>query len=348
MNRQRVIISFILLLVFTYAQGQDKIITIQRDTIYCKIVSISLKFMKYEQESYNHAKATYSIPMEQVREYSLGLQPQESLPATITKGQPVKPSPAVSDKKQSVKPSPAVSNKKQSTESFERWRIGLDAGGSYLLKYLAGPTQAMVEKGVSPSSQADIFYKRLRKGMSAGGDIHYMFNPSCGIGVKYSLFYSSTQIDYDVNDVNSGVSYPANEKGSFTLHYVGPSFLLRQWLDANHKFRLNEELSLGYVFLRNEEHYDANQYLFTNPVTNETQYGILTEGKNFSGFFQLSFEYYPAPWLSFGVNAGITPVVFRSLNVRDNYGVGVKKYLGSDNYFELSHLDYSLGLRFHF
>ena len=111
MSRQKLIITFILLLAFAYAKGQDKIITIQNDTILCKVVSISLKFIKYEQEGNNHEKVSKLISMKEVQEYSFGLRSQKSSPTTFN-----------------GKPSTSYfldfSNSEQWAEAFEQRRIG--------------------------------------------------------------------------------------------------------------------------------------------------------------------------------------------------------------------------------
>jgi len=71
MNRKKGIIVAVMLLAFMYAKGQDTIITTQRDTISCRIVSISLKFIKYECKD-NSGVVNKLIPMKQVRGYSFG------------------------------------------------------------------------------------------------------------------------------------------------------------------------------------------------------------------------------------------------------------------------------------
>ena len=84
MSKQKLIITFFLLLAFAYAQGQDKIITTKNDTILCKVVSISLKFIKYEQDGNNHEKVSKLISMKEVQQYSFGLRSQKSSSTTFS------------------------------------------------------------------------------------------------------------------------------------------------------------------------------------------------------------------------------------------------------------------------
>lgn len=116
MSRQKVIITFILLLAFIYVKGQDKIVTIQNDTISCKIISISLKFIKYEQIEYNQVKESKMIPMNQVQGYSFGSRSQKSLSATYSG-------------EQSTKYFSYFPMREQWAEPFEQWRIGFQNEG---------------------------------------------------------------------------------------------------------------------------------------------------------------------------------------------------------------------------
>jgi len=378
MSRQKFFITFILLLSFAYAKGQDEIITTLKDTISCKIISISLKDIKYEQEEYNGNKLSKSIPMDYVREYSFGVRSAGYIPTRYHKEVPAEPlqtppkrniptqvySPTP-DREQPTRSFAPPAFKQPDNEIFDHWRIGFQGGGSYLLNSLHDLRQTMKDEGVTLPYQADNYYKNLRKGIYFNVDIHYMIKPSWGVGLRYYLLSSSVHQDYYVKGYTTVPSPPlppdyysdqifnnqiptyycVNEKENFSLNYFGPSLLFQQWLDWDHKFRLNEELSVGYVFFRDKEQFDPDLYLFVNPITNSNQYNVLKEGKAFSGYFQLSLEYYPASWISIAVNGGISPAVFNSLKLSDNSTLSKQDV---DGKIDMTHIDYSLGLRFHF
>jgi len=387
MNKQKALIAFILFFTFTYVKGQDRIITKQNDTINCKIVSISLSLIKYEEKGYNQTVVASSIPMSQVQEYSLGVRTQEPLPPFVNREQlpppavltPVikeqaPPSPPISvDKEQPIISPPVPAKKEQPVtpvspkkepraaksvsstrkkfeEPFPRLRIGFQGGGSYLINSLAPLRQAMKNKGVNLYNEADDYYNRLRSGTSFGADILYLFSDKVGFGVKYSLFSSSIQMDYSVQDMNELVpTYnTANENERFYLNYFGPSVYFRQWLGGNRKFAFSEELSVGYMRFRNEIKFDPDQYVFVNPETNVKQYNVLNEGNTFSGSLQLSLEYYPSRGISISGGAGFIPVVFRTLIVSDNQTNAVETTLGAGNNLNFTRLDYFIGLHFHF
>jgi len=324
MNKPKVFIGLILLLTFTYAKGQDKIITLQKDTILCRIISISPTHIRYEQKSDNQNTIGKFIPIEQVQEYF-----RDSL-----KKEPVL----------------SVSNINQSEEPFERWRIGIQGGGAYLLPSYANSKKEMQNAGVT-KSQADEYHKRLRNGMFAGADVHFFLTPFFGVGLRYSLFATSVQMDLSIRDnsyvgVQVPIYYTVGEKDNIYVNYIGPSVVFQNWLDKNRKFRLTEELSLGYAFYRQETRYDPYKYVFSSSY-GAYIYNALTEGGAFGGSIQASLEYYPVSWLSVGANVGLFSATFTTLNISTK-NESYESKLDKSNYQNLLQLDYSIGVRFHF
>jgi hypothetical protein len=66
---KKVIICFILFLSLQVVKGQDTIITIQQDTIFCQILSIMPTHINYEQKFGNRQAVGKFIPVEKVLEY---------------------------------------------------------------------------------------------------------------------------------------------------------------------------------------------------------------------------------------------------------------------------------------
>jgi hypothetical protein len=319
MYSKKIFIVFILLFTFAYAKSQDKIVTTKGDTIFFIFVSVSLDFIKYEKRDYNQTSGNYSIPMRQVQEYSMGPRTKES----DTNSEDVTPientRPVLEEnsreensfstpvkKKPAADPFSPASYRKQKSETSSRWRIGIQGGGSYLINSLAHSRQAMKDLGVNPAAQADDYYNKLRLGLSAGADVYYLINPSFGVGVKGSGFYSTVQKNYTVggyygdDETFASTINEVSQREKLYLYYVGPSVLFQQWITENHKFRLNEEISVGYIFFRDMSQFDPNLYTFVNPDTGENINSISKTGNTFSGTAQLSLEYYPASHVSVG------------------------------------------------
>ena len=345
MNRQKVVaVLFLLLFAFTYVKGQDRIITAQNDTILCKIVSVSLNQIQYEQRGVNQSVITNFIQMRQVKEYHFSLNLQDTPPVAGTVTPPV--TQAIINRQPQAPP-----RVKQFKEPFQRWRIGFQAGTSHLLASSPQSEKSLQDLGVS-QSQIDSHYRRLRDGIHAGADVHFLLTSFFGVGLNYSLFNTSVQMDYLVKGSSYGnipTYYTMNVKEKTYVNYFGPSIVFQHWLDRNHRFRLNEELSVGYVLYREEDRFDPYQYIsgITYPHIDAKGYNRLVEGNTWGGKAQVSLEYYPISQLSIGANAGIFGASFKTINVSDKE-TSTKQKLDKADYLNMSRVDYSVSLRFHF
>jgi len=322
------IIAVLMFISLRIMNGQDRIITIQNDTIHCRIVSISSTNIQYEQRIEGYTIGKF-IPIEQVLTYLRRSQQGEINTFEQTGSNAPKPE--------------------------HRWVIGVYPGGGSILASTANDENEMIAMGI-PKSQAVDYNKKLKQGWSIGSDIHYMFSDYFGLGAKYSLFTSSVQKDFTIQINNMSVSMipefacvGMNER--MYIHYAGPSVIFRQWLDDNRTFQLTEMLSAGYVHYRDETRMDPNQYTFLYypnmygaPVA---IYNILGESNTWGANVGLSVEYFPVPWLSVGVNAGF---MYARLTKVDISTKETKQTVELDkkDYQSLARLDYSLGIRFHF
>jgi len=324
MIKQTVISILILLIPLLHAKGQDKIITVQNDTVFCRILSITPTHIQYEQKDDKQNTVGKFIPIEQVQEYFTRSELHNTAIGSRISEQPKEP--------------------------FDRWRIGIQGGGAYLLSSFSNMEKNMQYLGIS-QSKIDDYRKQLRNGMYFGADVHYFITPFLGAGVKYSLFTTSAKINYILGSgyyeyympgfilFSIPTYYSISEKDNYFVNYVGPSVVFRHWLDKNRKFRLNEELSVGYAKYREEDRFDPDQYPSLN--------NILTEGNALGGSFQLSFEYYPLSWLSVGANASAFLTTFKKVNISTG-DTSITQDLDVNNHINMSRMDYSLAIRFHF
>ena len=305
---KKLIIYILSVLPFCIANGQDKIITTQKDTIQCRILSISPTHINYEQKTENQTIAGRFIPINNVSEYYWNSQPQE--------------------RKSSEKPSTP-------------WLIGIQAGGSHLLASTADAKREMMNFGIS-KSQADDYFRSLKNGFHISGDLHYLIENFFSLGVKYSFFTSSAEADFTIRiDDYLYTPYPIfvvmDCAERLYINYIGPSAFFQQTLDRNDKFRLSQTISLGYVNYRSELRSEA--FLGFNAIAKAHRMG---------GTLGLSFEYFPVSWLSVGVNAEAMYVLpIKEVEMITIYGSETIK-LEKNDYEKLSRLNYSLGVRFHF
>ena len=302
----------VLLFMFTPLQivcGQDRIITIQQDTISCRIVSFSSAYIQYEQNVDGNIVGKF-IPNEQVLEYLRSSQQVE----TLLSGQKFK-----------------------TLKSGRRWVIGVYPGRGSMLASTTNDEKEMINMGI-PKSQAQDYCKQNRHGWSISGDIHYFFTGFFGLGAKYSLFASMAQGDFTIKFDDYFPQYLCMEfKEKQYIHYAGPSVMFRQWLDKNRRLQLTETVSAGFVHYRDELRMGYVEGLING----------LTESNTWGTNAGLSLGYYPVSWLSVGVNAGFMYAFLTKVDISTKEFKETVK-LEKNDYEYLTRLDYSFSIRFHF
>ena len=312
------IAGLLMLIPLQIAIGQDQIITIELDTIHCRIMSVSPNYIHYEQRAENGYMIGKFIPTEQVSEYLRTTQLEEL--------------------------NPYVGIVRRKPEPAHRWMIGIHPGRSSMLASTANDEKVLIESGI-PKSQVDNYVKQMRHGWNFSGDIHYMFSDHFGLGAKYSLFISSAQQDFTMRYFSPGLVTPIHSymylhveiKEKLYIHYAAPSVIFRQWLDKNRQFQLIETLSAGYVHYRDELR--QNQGLY--------KLNVLAESNTWGANAGLSVGYYPLPWLSVGVNTAFMYARLKKMDVSTKESTQTVE-LNKKDYEYLTRLDYSISIRFHF
>ena len=310
---KRLIVGLLMCIPLQIVSGQDKIITIQNDTIYCRIVSVSSTRIQYEQRVENQYVVGKFIPREQVLEYYQDPQSVEINSYYRTERQKSKPS--------------------------HRFLVGAQVGASFLMKSsIEDKKKIMDNMGMSESQEKD-YYNQLKRGWHLHGDIHYMESDNFGLGVKYSFFTSSAQKDFIMNlygeYLPTYVCVGLKEKQY--IHYAGPSVFFRQWLGENKKFQLAETFSMGYVRYRDELRMDATFNLDN----------ALIKGSTWGANCGMSLDYFPKSCLSIGANVGFMYARLTKLHFSDKESTQTVE-LPKEYYQSLSRLDCSISIHYHF
>jgi hypothetical protein len=316
---KRVIFVLLLLSHLQIISGQDVIITIWEDTIFCRIKSVSSAHIQYERKIGNRQVIGKFIPMDDVLEYYRNYKPL----------------------KNNLNNKPLKNNRYDGiSANTGHWIIGIDAGRASLLASTVNDVKSMVDMGI-PKSQADTYSKHLKHGWVVQGSIYYLISDLWGLGAKYSLFTSATQqnLTLKVDDY-----YPLflvmGMKERQYIQYVGPSVIFQQGLNGNKKWQLTETISAGYVHYRDEmRQTSANP----NPLIPNS----LAERGTWGATAGISLNYYPQPWLSIGIHAELMYARLTKINLSTK---DIKQTipLEKDDYEYLTRLDYGLAFRFHF
>lgn len=305
----------IFLFLFFNAKAQDKIISINHDTINCKIVSISNESILYELKNSDGSVKGKFMPLSQVAEYSRSHQAEKNLITYELKAQ----------KPKYIRENP--------------WCVGLDVGRSTMPWYF---------DNFQSSSDMPDYYNKLKTGFHLNANVHYMIRDFWGLGMEYSFFKTSTsgsmQIEYSMSTF-----LMESEKYLQYVNYFGPSVLFQQHPDAKRKFILSESFSAGVLFFHMENQITYPNVSQTRYSDNSTN--MLLTGKSFSGKLGLTAEYR----ISEAVSVGLGGDFMWCLLKKASFELKGSNIASSSNdnqelpaAMKLSRIDYSFVLRYRF
>ena len=311
---------FLVLLLFaSIVKAQDKIITLNNDTISCKILAVGGERISYEQENTDGYAVGKSIAVEQVKEYMRTPQPVISqITATgISQTRPSKPK--------------------------HPWSIGISSGISHLPWMLDN----------MDSYDMQDYYKDAKTGFHINVGAHYMISNFFGAGAEYSFFNSS----YDgisqamLNHFPTYTDY--SEKLQQYINYIGASVIFQQHLGKERKIQISETLSGGRLFYRAEEQATmfAPFYLGLTPTYTQATANQLTTGSTWAGKVGLSVDYKVLPYLSVGLSGNLFLTWLKEIDAEAKNSNGEHESVKGVELAEsvnLSRIDGSLVLRLHF
>jgi opacity protein-like surface antigen len=245
-----------------------------------------------------------------------------------------------------------------------KWRFNLSGGMGYRTIDTSKDEKELTDMGFSAQSVSDC-YNDLKWGIQGNTDVHYLFRPNFGIGIKYAFFYTDGKFGETVFSPPPSSGYSAiglemNEKDY--LNYVGPSLHIRSFLGKS-KFAVSTTLSGGYIHYRsNSEGAMATMQGYHNPnsgpvmvedpvhpVYSAQQFAI--RGNTFGMYGSAGLEYFFSKRIALGLDLGY---FYSSLNdvtltkkVDNNttilQKVKLKDITGKKE--NLSRIDFSLGIK---
>jgi hypothetical protein len=313
MNRI-VFFSFFLFLFYS-TKAQDKIISINKDTIHCAIVSINNERIYYEINNNDGTVIGKSIPLSQVAEYSASQK---------TKAK----------SKMSMQETPKPGNVLENHLCLE-----LNSGYSIMPWYL----DYFMSSGALPE-----FYNKLKTGIHINAGAYYWIDEFWGLGLDYSFFRSGSSGSMPGLS-NTSVFLMGSEKYLQYVNYFGGSLLFRQHLGAQRRFIISESFSAGVMFFRLEyqnTYPSITQFGYTDVINN-----VLLTGKNISCKLGVTAEYKLFKSISVGLGGGFILGSIKKASIEskgsdsDYYSVKDQK-LTRD--IKLSRIDYSFVLRYYF
>lgn len=305
----------VFLILFFSTKAQDRIISTHQDTIYCTILSINKERIGYELKNKDGSLTGKFIQLSQVAEYTRSSKAENS-------------------------PKPGKLKRFMSVNVPESpWCLGLNVGGSTMPGYF--------DNSESSTAIPD-YYKKLKTGFHINASAHYMINSSMGVGAEYSFFETNASGSEQFPSFSS-IYLSIYDKYRQYINYVGPSVLLVQHLDVRQKFMLSESFSPGVLFLRLEDQ-SASPNVDNFGYTDVTNNSLFT-GNSLAAKFGLTAEYRLFRNISVGLGG---EYIWCSLK-RGSYESRGSNNTSSSfenqkltNAMNLSRIDYSFVLRYHF
>lgn len=299
------------LLLFFSAKAQDIIISTKKDTIHCKIVSISNERILYEVMNNEHSITGMFIPLAQVEEYSRS----HPLEKETRKAKRERPKP----------------------ENPFFWELKM--GGSVMPWYL---------DNFQSSSFLPDYYKQLKTGIHINASANYMLNYFLGLGVSYSFFKSGTSGSIP-GEYYPSMFLIESEKYQLFTNYLGASVIFQQHLDVQRKLIIREALSAGATFVRME--YQNTYPGITQTGYTDISNNMLLTGNSFSGKLGFAVEYKLLANVSVGLGGDfiwckLKKASLESKGTNTNYYSINDQELS--NPMTLSRIDYSFVLRYNF
>ena len=311
------------------AKAQDKIITIQKDTIDCRIISVGGERISYELKTSGKEVVGKSIAISDVLEYSRTGQ------AGGLTG---------IDRPKTIRQKPE-----------RRYLFTIQGGLARSFTDFGNFKRMMTMSGV-PASEADDYIGKLKNGYHFSAGLHYLLTSFMGLGADYSLFCSASEDEFLINRYG-GMNVPVyvrmdlNEK--IYTHFAGPSILFQQSLDNQRKLKISETISPGIVVFRSESRGDDYQIYWSNngyytgePPQYYDHANTVTKSMTFGGKAGLSVEYFVTPQLSAGLAgnfmwAKLKKASFKSFD-NDMEDQELEKSI------DVSRVDYGFTLRYNF
>jgi len=305
----------IFLILFFSTKAQDRIVSINHDTIHCTILSMNNERIMYELKNKDGSVTGKFMNLSQVAEYIRSPQPENnSKPRKLKTSKPV-------DVPENL------------------WCLGLNIGGSTMPWYF---------DNIQSSAAMPDYYNKLKTGFHINTSAHYMINSYWGVGAEYSFFDTSFSGSMQTQ-YSQSIFLMVSENYRQYINYLGPSVLLVQHPDVRRKFILSESLSAGVLFIRME---DQSIYpnVDTSGYTDVTNNSLLT-GNSMSAKLGLTAEYRLLRNVSVGLGgdfiwASLKKASFESRGPNNTSSSAENQEI--PNGMNLSRIDYSFVLRYHF
>lgn len=230
--KRNLLIALMLAGFVQFISGQDRIITINNDTIDCRITRITRDAIWFDI-------------------FVKGIKTKGQLPVSEIYSYHVKPSVLQKEDK-----------RVEAKAASGRFCLDLSGGFGYILGSTEKAEVELVSTGVA-FQDARTYYRNLKTGLSASAGATWIFSPGYGAGVRYRFFNTAAAIEGNI-EAGDGINiiffdYSEN----IFVNYAGFSLFYQEHVGKNEQFSLYSSISLGMAFYMNMIEYYTGNLLIT-------------------------------------------------------------------------------------
>jgi len=218
--KRNLLIAILFLGLLSAGYSQDKIVTLNNDTIDCKIIRISHNTIFFDIAT-RGVKSSGKLPLNGILNYTISLNSGLEKPKAIT------------------------------ADLFERFRLGINSGPGYLLSSSEKAEDLMVSQGLT-ADQAKSYYKDMKSGLGANADLTFLITPDIGAGIKYRFFDTSSRTEGFIDPQDGVHLIYTTYSEQIYVNYIGAMFSFNQLIGNRESFKLNSACSFGLTTYRNE------------------------------------------------------------------------------------------------
>jgi hypothetical protein len=187
------IIIALLVLISNTIYSQDLIVTVDGDSINCKITKLKADNVYFTFKHKDEIRNTL-LPMTNVKAYQFDYFETSEVPEGKIVGY----------------------------KNYQHLRFALNGGYSYHLAKVSEAVQSDLRNYVTD----------LKSGYNYGGDLTYYFSEQFGAGIKFYQFNSSNSMDIYLEDINGDRRY-GKMSDDLSISFIGPAFSIRQLNENN-------------------------------------------------------------------------------------------------------------------
>lgn len=311
----RILTALVLLLVFSRQSfGQDIIVKMNDDTIYCTIIKVQVEQIHFRYQE-NDTLRQKALPLSQVKSYYKDNTPQSSKKQKNNEGNPNIHKSNTSENL----PNTIVTRQKERSTDQGLLIFSISGGYSHLL--------GRINKNLSPE-----FYnytKELLSGAHFKSIISYYVSDNIGFGLKYSYFETKNKMSIIAQDPGTGIYNKGERSDRIMINSFNAGLAVKEPI-IQEKLFYNGVFAVGYFSFRN------NSTFFRD---------IIIKGESFGLDFDQALDYYFTPDIGLTFSVSCFLGVLGQLEY--DYG-GVKQFqkLPKDQLANVSRIDLSVGMKF--